>query len=130
MLTSSSQTGNELSLELDGVFLTCYDSDILKMQSCIVTDLAKINNDIRALNSDTNTAETTIVHVSNNVILQATNCLKKAYSLVYSAGVTIKMRFSQCIEENDVTTKVTTKTTTTTTTEKLPIFNHIPYFQP
>ncbi|CAL1677530.1 unnamed protein product [Lasius platythorax] len=115
-------TGNALSSELDSIFLTCHDSDIIKMQNCIITELARVNADIKALQSDANSAEITVVHVSNNVVLQATNCLKNAYSSVYSTGVRIKMRIAQCIEDasepTTITTKVTTEATTKATTKK------------
>ncbi|KAM0732411.1 hypothetical protein ACS0PU_001953 [Formica fusca] len=108
-------TGNELLSDLDGIFLTCYDSDTSKRDSCIVTDLARINADIRGLRSQTTSAEITIVYVSKNIVLQATNCLNKAYSSVHSMGDMIKMRLVQCIETIQLTT--TTTTTTTTSTE-------------
>lgn len=92
------------------------------MQNCIITELARVNADIKALQSDANSAEITVVHVSNNVVLQATNCLKNAYSSVYSTGVRIKMRIAQCIEDasepTTITTKVTTEATTKATTKK------------
>ncbi|XP_072756881.1 uncharacterized protein [Anoplolepis gracilipes] len=115
-------TGNVLLLELDGIFLTCHDSDIYKMQSCIVAELARVKADIRTLTSDANSAELTIVHVSNNVFLQATNCLRNVYTSVYSAGDMIKLRLIQCIElksepttPTPTTTKATTKATPATT---------------
>lgn len=110
-------TGNALSSDLDSIFLNCHDSDIIKMQSCIITELARVNADIRALQSDANSAEITVVHVSNNVVLQATNCLKSAYSSVYSKGVQIKMRIAQCIKDASEPTTITTKATTEATTE-------------
>jgi len=90
-------TGNELSLELDNVFLNCHDSDILRMQSCIIGELAKIKGDLRTLESDSTSAEITAVPVSKNVIMRASNCLKQAYSSAYSGGVAIRMRVAQCI---------------------------------
>lgn len=116
--------------------MTCHDSDDLKMQSCVVTELTEINSAVRILNSDTTSAEVTIARMSDSVILQATNCLKKAYLAVYSAGAAIKLRVSECIEDSELATSMTTtkpkttKATTKATTEKLKkiIFNNIPYF--
>ncbi|XP_070159153.1 uncharacterized protein [Polyergus mexicanus] len=106
-------TGNEVLSDLDGIFLTCHDSDTSKRDNCIVTDLARINADIKVLRSQTTSAEITIVYVFKNVVLQATNCLNKAYSSVHSMGDLIKMRLVQCIE----TIQLTTTTTTITSTE-------------
>lgn len=86
------------------------------MQSCIIRELAEIENSLRSLESDSITAEITVVPVSKNVIMQASNCIKQAYSITYSAAAAIRMRVTQCIEEATTTTTTTTSTTTTTTT--------------
>ncbi|XP_029157300.1 uncharacterized protein LOC114929788 [Nylanderia fulva] len=113
-------TGDALSLDLDGIFLTCFDNDINRMQSCVITDLARIKVDIRTLQSDANSAEVTVAHVSNNVVLQATNCLKKAYSSVYSKGDSIKTNFTECVEKAEITTTEEPTTTEESTTTEEP----------
>ncbi|XP_050446149.1 uncharacterized protein LOC126848897 [Cataglyphis hispanica] len=108
-------TGNELLSELDSIFLSCHDYDEIKMQSCIISDLAKINGDIKNLRRETTSAEITIVSVSKNVVLQATKCLHKIYSSVHSAGEQIKLNLNQCSEKIQTTTTPTTSASTEVT---------------
>ncbi|KAL6441038.1 hypothetical protein ACFW04_003420 [Cataglyphis niger] len=108
-------TGNELLSELDSIFLSCHDYDEIKMQSCIISDLAKINGDIKNLKRETTSSEITIVYVSKNVVLQASKCLHKTYSFVHSAGEHIKMKLVQCSETIQTTTIPTTSASTEAT---------------
>ncbi|XP_011703087.1 PREDICTED: uncharacterized protein LOC105459088 [Wasmannia auropunctata] len=97
-------TGNTLSMECDNIFLNCHDSDIYRMQSCIIGELARAEGALRTLEGDSINAEITIAPVSKNVIMQAGNCIKQAYSITYSAGVMIRMRVTQCIQLQTTTT--------------------------
>lgn len=100
-------TAQALSMELDNVFLNCHDSNIYRMQTCIVGELVRLEGSLRNLETDSITAEMTIGPVSKNVIMQASNCIKQAYSVIYSADFTIRMRVSQCIEDAQMTTVAT-----------------------
>ncbi|KMQ88076.1 glucosamine--fructose-6-phosphate aminotransferase, partial [Lasius niger] len=66
-LLNGIKTGNALSSELDSIFLTCHDSDIIKMQNCIITELTRVNADIKTLQSDANSAEITVVHATDPI---------------------------------------------------------------
>lgn len=101
-------------MELDNVFLNCHDSDIYRMQTCIITELARIEISLRNLEADSINAEMIIGPVSKNVIMQASNCIKQAYSVIYSADLAIKMRVLQCIELQ-TTTSATSPTPPTNT---------------
>jgi len=104
-------------MELDDVFLNCHDSDLYRMKSCIIGELARIEGALRTLESDCVTAEITITPVSKNVITQASNCIKQAYSFAYSTGQAIKMGVTLCIETL-TTTAITTEPDRTTPTTK------------
>lgn len=112
-------TAQALSMELDNVFLNCHDSDIYRMQTCIIGELARIEISLRNLESDSISAEMTIGPVSKNVIMQASNCIKQAYTVIYSMDLAIRMRVSQCIELQ-TTTLATSPTTPTTPTPPTP----------
>ncbi|KYN35983.1 hypothetical protein ALC56_09774 [Trachymyrmex septentrionalis] len=107
-------TGDSLSLQSDSIFLNCHDSDDYRMRSCIISELTKAESSLKTLESDSITAELTITPVSKNVVTQATNCVKNAYSLTYTEGAAIRMRITQCIET------ITTPTTTIATTTQKP----------
>ncbi|EGI62657.1 PREDICTED: uncharacterized protein LOC105148859 [Acromyrmex echinatior] len=107
-------TADSLSLQTDSIFLNCHDSDRYRMQSCIINEMTKAENSLKTLESDSITAEMTVTPVSKNVVTQASNCIKQAYSLTYTEGAAIRMRVTQCIET--ITTPTTTIATTTTTT--------------
>lgn len=85
-------------MDLDNIFLNCHDSDIIRMKSCIIGELATAEGSLKTLENDSITAEITIAPVSKNVIMQAGNCIKQAYSSIHSAGTAIKMGVTQCIE--------------------------------
>jgi len=93
-----SQTGHTLISKLNDVFLDCHDIDISKKKSCIVAEVDKIMKDVTNLENNISSAETVAVPLSNNVIKQAANCIKNAYSPVYSTSITIKIYVQQCID--------------------------------
>ncbi|XP_018055547.1 PREDICTED: uncharacterized protein LOC108691990 [Atta colombica] len=109
-------TADSLSLQSDSIFLNCHNSDDYRMRSCIFNELTKVESSLKSLESDSITAEMTIVPVSKNVITQASNCIKQAYSLTYTEGAAIRMRVTQCIET--ITSATTTTTTVASTTTK------------
>ncbi|KYQ52358.1 hypothetical protein ALC60_08521 [Trachymyrmex zeteki] len=111
-------TGDALSLQSDSIFLNCHDSDVYRMRSCIIGELGKAESSLKTLESDSVTAEMTIAPVSKNVITQASNCIKQAYSVTYTEGAAIRLRVTQCIET--ITTPATTIATTTTTIRSPP----------
>ncbi|KYN06468.1 PREDICTED: uncharacterized protein LOC108783035 [Cyphomyrmex costatus] len=106
-------TGDALSLQSDSIFLNCHDSDIYRMRSCILNELTNAESSLKTLENDSVTAELTIAPVSKNVVTQATNCIKQAYSLTYTEGSAIRMRVTQCIETLSVPTTTAPATTTT-----------------
>ncbi|KYN24325.1 PREDICTED: uncharacterized protein LOC108758236 [Trachymyrmex cornetzi] len=109
-------TADALSLQSDSIFLNCHDSDSYRMRGCIVSELTKAESSLKTLESDSVTAEMTVAPVSKNVVTQASNCIKQAYSLTYTEGAAIRMRVTQCIET--ITTPTTTIAATTATTQK------------
>lgn len=85
--------------ELDDIFLVCHDIDILKKENCIINELSEKNAEVRKLEDDIVTAEITVGPLSNNVIKQAANCFKNAFSPIYSTGDTLKLSVQQCIND-------------------------------
>ncbi|XP_012524109.1 uncharacterized protein LOC105829637 [Monomorium pharaonis] len=90
-------TAELLLVELENIILDCYDSDIHRMQSCIHSELAKAENSLRTLESDIITAEKTVHRVSDNVVMQAGNCIEGAYSTLRTSGPVVKMGVNKCI---------------------------------
>jgi len=86
-------------MELDNVIINCHSSDSFQMQTCVISELAKINNDIKILESDTSSAEATTLPISNNIILQATSCIRNAYTSMYSKDSAILLDANNCIKQ-------------------------------
>ncbi|EZA53091.1 hypothetical protein DMN91_002539 [Ooceraea biroi] len=91
-------TGRALTTELDSIFMNCYASDDFRMQSCVIVELAKINSDVQTLETDAASAEATTLPVSNNVVLQATNCMRNAYGSIYAKNTAVMLAANDCIK--------------------------------
>jgi len=83
--------------ELDNVFLECHDSDSLRMQSCIVTKLEKINVVTKTYESDTKSAERVMQPIFNYVILQVDQCMNEIYIVARFNSEESKLSCSRCV---------------------------------
>ncbi|XP_011646794.1 uncharacterized protein LOC105433278 [Pogonomyrmex barbatus] len=108
-------TGRELMSELDDIPLNCHDSNIDMRRYCIIAELARISDEIRNLERDSISAEMTTLPVSKNVIMRYTQCVRDAYSSVYTMGRMIILRAEKCIANANTPTTPSPTTTSSTT---------------
>jgi len=85
--------------ELDNVFLECHNNDILRMQTCIVTELERINVVIKTFEDDAKFAERVTQPISNYVTLQADQCVNEVYMVARFNSEESKLSCSRCVRK-------------------------------
>lgn len=94
-----SQFGKTLITELEHLFLNCHDSDSIKMQSCILTELETINTSVKNFKENANHVKLDTLPVSDSIILQASKCLNNAYLMARFESEGAMLSNSRCVQD-------------------------------
>lgn len=91
--------GEVLVTELKDLVMNCHDSDRIKMHSCILIELGRINIAVRSFEDDAKYVEFNALPASNYVVLQASKCLNNVYLLAHYESEDAMLSNSRCVQE-------------------------------
>ena len=97
-LDTAMATGQAYLTQLNSVFLDCYQSNILQMQTCIAIKLGQINQSIRSYQSEVNTLKLNAQRGVNDVTNAAFSCNMEPVSTARSATTDVRIATNRCIK--------------------------------
>ncbi|XP_053972765.1 keratin, type I microfibrillar, 47.6 kDa-like isoform X2 [Hylaeus volcanicus] len=97
-LDAAENTGNQYLNELNMVFLNCYSSNIMQMQSCIAIKLGTINASIRTYENTVNSLKREAQRAANQAYLSAFSCNNSVVTNIFSGISGAKIAVNRCVK--------------------------------